>query len=155
MKRIVLFALLALCGAGFVSAQMGGRGMGRRAYPPAPQAPQFPQAPAAEQAKVSGNLSIVHGRVAVLSGDTTYYAGGLDRFIGFIEGLKEGAQVSLEGAAYQLPGDTKAKILRVDKLTLNGKDYDLSPVRAEAFAPPGYPIPQGRRNYNYKHHRYR
>jgi hypothetical protein len=144
MKRIVLFGLLALCTAGFVSAQMGSRGMGRWA----PPVPPSPQAPAAEEITVSGNLSIVHGRIALVSGDTTYYVGGLDRLVGFIDGLKEGARVSLEGAAYQSPGDPKVKILRVSKLTLNGKDYDLSPARAAAFAPQGYPLPRDRHNFH-------
>jgi hypothetical protein len=145
MKRIVLFGLLVLCAAGFVSAQMGPGGMGRWGYPPAQP---FSQVPAAEQTTVSGNLSIVHGRIALVSGDTTYYTGGLDRFVGFIDGLKEGARVSLEGAAYQLPNDPKAKILRVSKLTLNGKDYDLSPAGEEAFAPWGFPLPRGRHERN-------
>jgi hypothetical protein len=130
MKRIALFGFLALCTIGFVSAQRGPGGMGRH-----PPAPRFSQLPAAEQVSLSGNLSVVHGRIALVSGDLTYYAGGLDRFVGFIEGLKEGARVNLEGAAYQLPNDAKAKALRVSKLTLNGKDYDLSPARTEAFAP--------------------
>ncbi|MDR3193241.1 MAG: hypothetical protein LBT87_09270 [Treponema sp.] len=147
MKRIVLLGLLALCAAGLVSAQMGPRGMGRWGYPP------LPQPPAAEQTTVSGNLSIVRGSIALVSGDTTYYVGGLNRLIGFIEGLKEGARVSLEGAAYQLPNDQKAKILRVSKLTLNGKDYDLSPREPEGFVPQGFPPPPGR--YNDNHHRYR
>jgi hypothetical protein len=145
MKRIVLFGLLALCTAGFVSAQMGPGGMGRRGHFPAPQ---FSQIPAAEQVMVSGNLSIVHGRIALASGDTTYYAGDIGRFAGFIDGLKEGARVSLEGAAYQLPNDPKAKILQVSKLTLNGKDYDLSPLGAEGFAHQGFPPPPNRYNHN-------
>jgi hypothetical protein len=115
--------------------------MDRRALP----SRQVPQA-AAEQVTVSGELSVVHGMIALVSGDTVYYAGGLNRFTGFIEGLKEGARVSLEGSAYQLPNDAKAKFLRVSKLTLNGKDYDLSPL-AEAFAPRGFPLPHGRYNY--------
>jgi hypothetical protein len=131
MKRIVLSGLLALCIAGFASAQMGPWGMGRRGFSPAP---------AAEQVKVSGNLSIVHGRIAVVSNDTVYYAGGLNRFVGFIDGLKEGAMVNLEGAAYQFSGDGKVKFLRVNKLSLNGKDYDLSPP-ADGFAAPGSSFP--------------
>jgi hypothetical protein len=85
----------------------------------------------------------------VVNGDTTYYTGGLDRFTGFIDGLKEGAPVSLEGAAYQLPNDEKAKFLRVNKLSLNGKDYDLSPAAANFAAPQGFfPPRHGRNNFH-------
>jgi hypothetical protein len=154
MKRIVLWGFLALFITGFVSAQMGPRGvgpggMGRRT-PQSPQIPQVPQVSAAEQVTLSGELSIVHGRIALASGDTTYYVSGLSRFIGFIEGLKEGARVNLEGSAYQFPGDATVKFLRVSKLTLNGKDYDLS-ARPEAFASPDLPPSQ----YNYRHPRWR
>jgi hypothetical protein len=145
MKRIVLFGLLAFCIAGFASAQMGPWGMGRRGLP---QAPQFRQTPAAEQVTVSGNLSIVHGRIAVVSDDTTYYTGGLNRLVGFIDGLKEGARVSLEGAAYQLPNAETAKFLRVNKLTLNGKDYDLSPITADFVAPQGFSPLRGPYNFH-------
>jgi hypothetical protein len=151
MKRIVLFGFLALCAAGLVSAQMGPGGMGGRGYPPSRP---FPQVPAAEQTTVSGNLGIVHGRIALVGGDTIYYVGGLNRFVGFIEGLKEGARVSLEGAAYQLPNDREAKILWVSKLTLNGKDYDLSPSRADGFTPWGFP-PRDRYDRSHNRNRYR
>jgi hypothetical protein len=131
MKRIVLFSLLTFGIVAFASAQhMGRRGMG---FPPMPPAPSAQQQVPAEQVTVAGNLGIVHGRIAVVSGDTTYYVSGLQRYAGFIDGLKEGARVSLEGSAYALPSDAKAKFLRVSKLSLNGKDYDLAPV---TLAPP-------------------
>jgi hypothetical protein len=132
MKRIVLFSLLAFGIVAFASAQhMGRRGM---EFPNMPR-PSAPQIPAAEQVTVTGNLSIVHGKIAVVSGDTTYYVSGLRRYVGFIDGLKEGAQVKLEGSAYTLPSDAKAKSLRANKLNLNGKDYDLTPLASTSNAP--------------------
>ena len=88
-----------------------------------------PLPPKAEDAAVSGNLVIVNGMIAVKDNDITYYAGGLHRFVGFIDGLKEGAAVTLEGKAITFPQNENAKFLRVQKLTLNGKDYDIAPPR--------------------------
>ena len=79
-------------------------------------------------ASVSGNLSLVQGRIAVTDGDTTYIIRGLNRFIGFIDGLKEGAAVTLEGYAFtraQKDSNESVKFLSVQKMNLNGKEYDL------------------------------
>ncbi|MDR3248437.1 MAG: hypothetical protein LBT39_06590 [Treponema sp.] len=121
MKRSVLFILMALGVTALVSAQAGNR---RGCGAPTP-------AVSAETVNVTGDLTIVQGAIAVKSGDITYYAGGLQRFVGFIDGLKEGAQVTLEGRAVTSPRDSAAKFLRVSKLTLDGKDYDLAPAVAD------------------------
>ena len=85
-----------------------------------------------ENASVSGNLSLVRGMIAVTEGDTTYIAGGLNRFIGFIDGLTEGAAVTLEGNVFSSPRSESVKFLFVQKMTLNEKEYDL-----------GRPVPAG------------
>jgi hypothetical protein len=102
--------------------------------------------PAPETATVSGTMVIANGMPALKSGETTYFVGGLSRLIGFIDGLKEGAQVTIEGAAMTSPGDKNIKFLRPTKLTISGRTYDLAPpVPAPEFAPdPGQP-----RLYNY------
>jgi len=64
--------------------------------------------------------------IAVIDKDTTYLAMSLNRYTGFIDGLKEGAAVTLEGYALPSPQNDKVKMLRVQKMTLNGKDYDLA-----------------------------
>jgi hypothetical protein len=75
---------------------------------------------------VNGTLGLRGGRIVLKSGDTSYYTRGLDRFIGFIDGLKEGAQVAIEG--YVSPpsqeGATERLLFPV-MLTLNGKDYEV------------------------------
>ena len=63
--------------------------------------------------------------IAVTANEITYLTVGLNRFVGFIDGLKEGAQVSLEGNAFTRPGNDKVKALHVRKMTLNGKEYDM------------------------------
>jgi hypothetical protein len=77
---------------------------------------------------VNGKLQVVNGQIAVVQDKKTYYAVGIQRLVGFVDGLKEGATVTLEGCAVSIPRDTDSYVLRVSKLTLNGKVYDnLSP----------------------------
>jgi len=149
MKRVILFLLLVSCATVFVFAHGNNRQGQRQGYQHG-RPNQYPQGrgshqnnrPAApERASVSGNLSIARGMIAVTSGDVTYLAGGLNRFTGFIDGLKEGAAVTLEGYAVSSPQNDKIKFLRVHKMTLNGRDYDLALPRQDAnprqnFAPP-------------------
>jgi len=75
---------------------------------------------------IRGALGLTNGKVSVVSGNITYYVRGLERFVGFIDGLKEGAQVSLDGfaAAPTIEGQTD-RLFRAVKLTLNGKSYEV------------------------------
>ena len=84
--------------------------------------------PAAETVTVSGSLVVVNGSPALKSGDVTYVLGGVNRLSGFIDGFKEGSQVTIEGRAFGNPRDENTKFLRATKLTLNGKSYDMAPV---------------------------
>jgi hypothetical protein len=78
---------------------------------------------------VDGILGLSNGRIVLGSGDTIYYTRGLDRFIGFIDGLKDGAQVSIEGyvSPPSLEGANERLLFPV-KLTLNDKVYEVGPV---------------------------
>jgi hypothetical protein len=109
MKKIVLFVLLTAAAGGILLAQTN---------TPAPAA-------------IKGTLGLSSGRIAVKSGGLTYYVRGLERFIGFIDGLKDGAQVSLEGyaSAPSVEGHTERLFYPV-KLTLNGKDYEVGSAQA-------------------------
>jgi len=84
----------------------------------------------AEKLTVTGNLTIAQGMIAVKSGETTYIVPGLIRYAGFIDSLKDGAQVTLEGSAANRQEDSKTKILLASKMTIAGKEYDLSMPRA-------------------------
>ena len=119
LKRYVFFVLLACGLAAMVSAQGMGRGN--------PNSRQG--APASESVTVSGSLVVAYGFPAIKSGDVTYIVGGIERLAGFIDGLKEGAQVTIEGRAFTSPRDSNLKFLRPAKLTINGKDYDMTPPR--------------------------
>jgi hypothetical protein len=119
MKKIGMFVFAVLITAGLTFAQTGnqpdpGPKTGARFTPP-------------EKSTISGNLGISRGMLSLESGGVLYYVRGLDRFIGFIDGLKEGAALSLEGYAFDSPRLPGAKIFRVTELRLNGKSYDLAP----------------------------
>ena len=140
MKRKVLFVLLAFGLVVMASAQ----GWGRQGRTPGKNSPNLP---AAETVTVSGSLIVANGSPALKSGDVTYIVGGINRLAGFVDGLKEGAQVTIEGRAFTSPRDNTLKFLRPVKLTLNGKDYDMTPLLPPAaalrqFAPRGMNRPQ-------------
>jgi hypothetical protein len=103
-----------------------------------------------ETTTLRGNLSVQNGQIALQDGGTVYYVRGLDHLIGFVEGLREGAAVILEGYSFEPPpagfrrtGDTAGpgagsaataagKLFVAQKLTLNGKEYDnLTPHFAQ------------------------
>jgi hypothetical protein len=121
MKRIIFLALCVLAAAAAVSAQTGNR--------PVPDAGRGFTPPAQET--ISGNLGISGGMISLESGGGLYYVAGLNRFIGFIDGLKEGAAVSLTGYAFDSPRLSGAKVFRAIELRLNGKSYELAPPAGE------------------------
>jgi hypothetical protein len=60
-----------------------------------------------------GTLNFINGQIAVKNGETTYYVRGLGRLFGFVEGLKEGSTVTLEGYAEEIPITTGYRFLLV------------------------------------------
>ena len=70
---------------------------------------------------VTGTLQLQNGQIALASGNTVYFVPTLGRYIGFIDGLKEGASVSIDGYA-------SGNYLEPSKVTINGKSYDFSPA---------------------------
>jgi len=131
MKRIILFCMLAVCAIALVSAQGNNRRKedtfrGKQHSPAWNRDSPRKALPSPESVNVSGNLTIAQGMIAVIDNDITYLAMSLNRYTGFIDGLKEGATVTLEGYALPSPQNDKVKLLHIQKLTLNGKDYDLA-----------------------------
>jgi hypothetical protein len=148
MKRKILLVILGLAAAGLF-AQTGDT-----------KGPKV--------VTVSGNLAVTGAGIGLRSGDDTYYVMGIDRLIGFVEGLKEGAPVTLEGYEFPVPADAEYRYLRVFRLNFNGKDYEVSP-RLRQFAEggdasgpvtgpefawgcPGFPGPGGGPRRNFRHH---
>jgi hypothetical protein len=137
---MVYIALLMMIAAAAVSAQQWGPGPdsmhgawsrhGRRpsSGPRPGDYREYPQAPHWEKAAVTGNLELIDGNIALRQDAVTYYITGLNRLVGFIDGLKEGAAVTLEGAVRPLPGNGEHRLFLVSKLEINGRTYDnLSP----------------------------
>jgi hypothetical protein len=111
MKRMICMLTVISCLAGTLFAQNRGTpGAGNR------------EAPAT--LTVSGTLELINGNIGLKEGDAAYYVFGLDRLIGFVDGLKEGAAVTLEGRAFPAPRQPNFKVLVVSKLSFNGKDYE-------------------------------
>jgi hypothetical protein len=133
---MVYAALLMMIAAAVVSAQQWGPGPDsmhgarsrhdRRPYS-GPRPGYYREEPKAarwEQATLTGNLEVIDGNIALRQDAVTYYITGLNRLVGFIDGLKEGASVTLEGAARPLPGAGEFRLFLVSKLGINGKTYD-------------------------------
>jgi len=120
MKKIGFMMLIAFLAVGTVFAQ----GWGGWGTP-------------SQSISVTGTLQLQNGEVAVASGNTTYFVPVLTRYIGFIEGLREGAQISMDGYA-------SGTFFQPAKVTISGKNYDFTPN-----------VPQGRANggYGWGHHR--
>jgi opacity protein-like surface antigen len=76
--------------------------------------------------KVEGKLALINGYVGLQYKDKTYYVDLPNYLYGFVDGLKEGAQVKLEGYDFSSEKTPTYVQLHVTKLTFNGKDYDLS-----------------------------
>ena len=176
MKRTILFLLLVSCIAAFVPAHGNNPGQQRRNNDSRSsaenrhgrswdrQGSSRNQSPGrqrqsesrdarpsreAESVSISGNLTLVQGRIALNSGGTTYIIGGLHRHVGFIDGLREGAAVTIEGNAFAVPDNENAKFLLVQKLTIGGNDYDLAPN----FTRPRQNTPQNRPPQNQRRRR--
>jgi hypothetical protein len=117
MKKMVFCILLAAAGGCILFAQ------------------PVAQSGTAAITTIKGTLGLSQGSIAVKSGNITYYCRGLGRYVGFIDGLKDGAQVSIEGyaAAPTIEGQTDRMFYPV-KLTIGGKDYEVgSPTTGAAW----------------------
>ncbi|MDR0408941.1 MAG: hypothetical protein LBH18_00885 [Spirochaetaceae bacterium] len=81
---------------------------------------------AGEEIVLKGNLEWARGRVAVKADDKTYFVPGIGQLVGFVDGLKEGAQVTLTGRTRDMPNSAEYGLVLAEKLTFNNKDYALA-----------------------------
>jgi hypothetical protein len=146
MKRCFLVVISFLFIAGVAFTQPGPQSPGQQ--PPGPQGQ-----PTQATATIKGGLSFVNGQIAVKSAGVTYYVRGLQRLFGFVDGLKEGAEVTLEGYVSDIPVAPEYKRFLVTKLTFNGKEYALSQRQEErgfSRMPPAPPPGMYDRRHNDK-----
>ncbi|GMO48422.1 MAG: hypothetical protein Ta2G_03970 [Termitinemataceae bacterium] len=128
-KIIVMASLIAFAGIGSIAAHghdggHGGNGWGGNGRHGGAWGAMG--GTAAEAVKVTGTLQLVDGQIVIVSGSITYITHDIQRLVGFIEGLKEGATVKVEGEARAVPVNPNARFLRVSKLSVGGKDYNLN-----------------------------
>jgi len=100
MKKLVFLAAIVCLATGTIFAQGWGG--------------------ASQKITVNGTLQLQNGQIALASGNAVYFVPALGRYVGFIDGLKEGARVSVEGYA-------SGNYLEPSKVTIDGKSYDFSP----------------------------
>ena len=112
MKKFVFLLIVAGLTAGTVFAQRGWGGG---------------WAAPVQTTTVSGTLGLQNGVIVVASGDTTYYVPALMRYAGFIPGLTEGAQISIDGFVMVNNFQPAASAaIRPTAFTVGGKTYDLA-----------------------------
>ena len=104
MKKIIIFLFIAALITGIAFAQE--RPARQRVEPPKPQT-------------ITGILKLEKGSVAVQSGENVYMAPMLTRYIGFINGLREDARVSIEGFVFR-------NMIHPIKATIGDKSYDFN-----------------------------
>jgi len=119
MKRLVIFLIIAVLIVSGVSAQAI-----KDQSSPSPQekkelpAPRNSRVREANPVTMEGVLKLEKGFVAIENTGNVYVIPMLNRYIGFITGLREGARVSVEGYEFN-------KTIRPTKVTIEGKSYDF------------------------------
>jgi len=111
MKRLVIFLIIAVLTAGAVFAQSVKE---QGANPP----PRNSRVRDDNSVTVEGVLKLEKGLITVESSNNVYFVPMLNRYIGFISGLREGAKVSVEGYEFR-------NTIRPTKVTIEGKSYDF------------------------------
>jgi len=81
---------------------------------------------------VEGTLKLEKGFVAVQNEESVYLVPMLNRYIGFIDGLKEGEKISIEGRGFK-------DMIQPLKVTIGEKSYDfIAPPHGSGFKNQGF-----------------
>ncbi|GBU26687.1 hypothetical protein R84B8_00197 [Treponema sp. R8-4-B8] len=123
MKKLIIFLVIAVLVAGTISAQpiRDQRNSGSGEKPEQLNDATRQQRGSRSEVRsvtVEGVLKLEKGFVAVESADKVYVVPMLNRYIGFISGLREGEKVSVEGYEFR-------SMIRPTKVTIDGKSYDF------------------------------
>ncbi|MCL2006931.1 MAG: hypothetical protein FWG77_02480 [Treponema sp.] len=101
MRKLIFFTLIALLAVGTISAQGWGN------FGPT------------ETTRVEGTLQLQQGQIAISTGTTSFFIPMLNRYIGFVDGLREGARVTVTGYTY-------GNVIHLTHFSVGGREYDLS-----------------------------
>ena len=125
MKKLIFAVIIACLAVSAVSAQGWDNNWG--------QAPQ--------EISVTGTLQLQNGVIAVVSGNNAYFVPVLIQYVGFIEDLREGAQISVNGFAL-------GNYIQPTRVILNGRTYDFTANASQNFAYGGWGNPGGSWGYH-------
>ena len=109
--------------------------MGQGNIPAYGQGYRFPAQAATvalEKISLEGTLELIDARVAIKKDSKTYFVMIPNRLYGFVDGLKEGANVKVDGYSHEILGLKDQYTVRVDTLTINGKTIDLTKFAGSA-----------------------
>jgi len=128
MKRLTISLVIIALAAGSIFAQpIRDAQQERNNRPEAQNHREAPNRPQANNVTVEGTLKLEKGFVAVESGTDVYLVPMLNRYIGFIGGLKEGAKVTVEGRGFR-------NMIQPSKVNIDGKAYDFNiPAQGQNF----------------------
>jgi hypothetical protein len=163
MKRLIIAVLIGIVAVGAASAQAWNRSnpqwnnqpygwqSGPRSMPNAPFMPGRGYGYAApvvkaEEITLEGTLELVNARVAIKKDGKTYFVMIPSRLYGFVDGLKEGASVKVEGYSRELPALKDNFVVQVETLTLGDKTIDLGEVGTRFAGSRGFAPRQARPN---------
>jgi hypothetical protein len=65
---------------------------------------------------IEGTVQLQNGQFAIASGNTVFYCPRIGRYVGSIDGLKEGSRITVEGYV-------SGNVLQPVKMTANGRPY--------------------------------
>jgi len=123
MKRFLVFSVIVFLIAGMISAQpiVEQRNSDSKEKPEQLRNSPPPRSNRAREdnsVTVEGVLKLEKGFVAVENADNVYIVPMLNRYIGFITDLREGAKASVEGYEFK-------NMIHPTKVTIEGKSYDF------------------------------
>ena len=110
MKKFAFLVIIVCLAAGTAFAQNWGNGWGTNT----------------QTISVSGTLQLQNGQIAIVSGTSFYFVPALTQYIGFIDGLREGAQISIDGYV-------SGFYIQPIKVTISGRSYDFAATAQQGF----------------------
>jgi hypothetical protein len=104
--------------------------------------PAPPTPVSSEIRSLTGSLEVVQGRIGIRTDGTSYILSGISQLVGFVDDLKEGAAVTVEGFSAAPPMYDGIQVFRVVRLTIGESVYEIPAIASHT---------EGRRQvFNYR-----